>query len=1170
MASLEELLAKEGFKERSKKSRQRHRTSLGQKAVSMPLDLYRERNSVSSPPEVRIRTQRTKSDVSQLGAGRNRRPATDALQFKSLKVEDKNDAQEIEDGGERDSYDAPEDENYENLKLISRYEVRNNTEFQEKSRFNDDDHNKSISHSLLNELQEIETVKDKYCHDLKVNEITEDLTEEGGNGVRSAKQRLEKMSFGKNPQIKKLQSYKSIGVLKRNQTLERMESEPAIDEIAIQSMILIVSVYVKRFLKDGNFRTSVRRSCMSCLSFPNSKELKHAENGVVVNFIQAIETIERFAEEIGDPKELKRACLQLSVIAGFNSNDLKDGFTSGIPNSDLAACAHLYLSVIYNLQRKDRVSAKHLLQVFCASPFQARKSLLPELWNQLFLPRLLHLRVWYDQEVQAIPNTSTRLKKMELLERVYNEILDSGTYQFAVYYKERLAEGIEGPTFPSIHVPTRSVCGTSQDSYEPSQETEPVPVGSIVSQPMISKRLYESVFGHSNKLDSPGEVNDEEWGEHFTTSARDLHGSVEHDSTATHFSEGGTYIEQLHMCSLEDAPLPVTAEGLFLTPENARRSHPMAIEEMKELKEGIVTQCRQNSSENKAILNLLSHTKANELALKKLAKSAFHLQEVGDSPDSIATTPLMYSEGMTKPNLCNNCNIRSCVNCEFKKNVLASTATNAELPVTSSSAAQLSNYRYSEGSSFVSSIPKDFICPLTGQLFDDPVTLETGLTFERVAIKEWLDRGNKTCPVTGKTLQCIMVPFTNLVLKRVIDGWKSKHCKNLSVLATQVAGSSYNHEYGSKDEAAISILEQLLTSFNTEETMENAKHLISLGGLQFLVRRFEFGSLEEKTCVAMLLSCCIMADGGCRNYIARNIEKPSLVELLHSRQTNSRKNGVLLLTELICLNRRTEITSLLSSFHNDGIMDTLHVLLVYLQSCPLEQRPVVAVLLLHFDLMAEPRKYSVYREEAVDAIIIALECSATNEKVREQSCRSLYILGGHFSYSGDTLTAAWLLKEAGFCDGSEANSFNNDDEEMPTEEEGKASEEWWRNLTVLLLVNGKKSFLECISKCLGSGDTNLVMACLTTVAWLSYSLASMSDAELQLSAFSILIPMLKKNLEQGEIEHRVLASLSLFNFSKVSECRALLVTFAGKIMAPLHSLTEFTWTAEQLLSDISS
>lgn len=104
---------------------------------------------------------------------------------------------------------------------------------------------------------------------------------------------------------------------------------------------------------------------------------------------------------------------------------------------------------------------------------------------------------------------------------------------------------------------------------------------------------------------------------------------------------------------------------------------------------------------------------------------------------------------------------------------------------------------------------------------------------------------------------------------------------------------------------------------------------------------------------------------------------------------------------------------------------------------------------------------------------------------------------------------------------------------------------------MLLLVNGKKSFLECISKCLGYGDTNLVMACLTTVAWLSYTLASMSDAELQLSAFSILIPMLKKNLEQGEIEHRVLASLSLFNFSKVSGELLLLFRYDGQLFLVL-------------------
>lgn len=90
------------------------------------------------------------------------------------------------------------------------------------------------------------------------------------------------------------------------------------------------------------------------------------------------------------------------------------------------------------------------------------------------------------------------------------------------------------------------------------------------------------------------------------------------------------------------------------------------------------------------------------------------------------------------------------------------------------------------------------------------------------------------------------------------------------------------------------------------------------------------------------------------------------------------------------------------------------------------------------------------------------------------------------------------------------------------------------NLTALLLGNGKKSFLECISKCLGSGNSDLARACLTTVAWLSHALASMSEAEFQLSAFSFLIPSLKHNLENEHVEDRVLASLCLLHFSRIS------------------------------------
>lgn len=71
--------------------------------------------------------------------------------------------------------------------------------------------------------------------------------------------------------------------------------------------------------------------------------------------------------------------------------------------------------------------------------------------------------------------------------------------------------------------------------------------------------------------------------------------------------------------------------------------------------------------------------------------------------------------------------------------------------------------------------PKDFVCPITSTLFDDPVTLETGQTYERKAIQEWLDRGNSTCPITRQSLQSTQLPRTNYVLKRLIASWQEQN-----------------------------------------------------------------------------------------------------------------------------------------------------------------------------------------------------------------------------------------------------------------------------------------------------------------------------------------------------------------------------------------------------------
>lgn len=70
--------------------------------------------------------------------------------------------------------------------------------------------------------------------------------------------------------------------------------------------------------------------------------------------------------------------------------------------------------------------------------------------------------------------------------------------------------------------------------------------------------------------------------------------------------------------------------------------------------------------------------------------------------------------------------------------------------------------------------PKDFVCPITTHVLEDPVTLETGQTYERKAIQEWLERGNATCPITRQKLHSTQLPKTNYVLKRLIASWQEK------------------------------------------------------------------------------------------------------------------------------------------------------------------------------------------------------------------------------------------------------------------------------------------------------------------------------------------------------------------------------------------------------------
>lgn len=67
-------------------------------------------------------------------------------------------------------------------------------------------------------------------------------------------------------------------------------------------------------------------------------------------------------------------------------------------------------------------------------------------------------------------------------------------------------------------------------------------------------------------------------------------------------------------------------------------------------------------------------------------------------------------------------------------------------------------------------IPTHFRCPVSLDLMKDPVTLPTGITYDRTSIEKWIESGNKTCPVTNQNLTTFEIT-PNHTIRKMIQNW---------------------------------------------------------------------------------------------------------------------------------------------------------------------------------------------------------------------------------------------------------------------------------------------------------------------------------------------------------------------------------------------------------------
>ncbi|KAF5472883.1 hypothetical protein F2P56_009551 [Juglans regia] len=892
--------------------------------------------------------------------------------------------------------------------------------------------------------------------------------------------------------------------------------ELAIDEAAIRAVISILTGYIGRYVKDVKFRETVRLKCKSCLV----RKKMEPDNGIFMNMELGIESVEKLVEDQATRKELRMKTLRnsirlLSIVDSLNSRKSKNGSTCGTPNSHISACAQLYLAIVYKFEKNNRISARHLLQVFCDSAFLARTHLLPDLWEHFFLPHLLHLKIWYTNEVETLSNLDyvKKEKVMKALSKAYNEQMDKGTAVFALYYKEWLKVGVKAPPVPIVPLPSKPSYGSSKrrssDSYT-SQSSMNRNLYRDVLVPTFERRSMDLVDPDGPSMDT-GDLKEEvklcthedncsfvNKGDrtHRRSSSQNLRDSRVELCTET---KNADYIEFLACRSMPTERNHTAQIGSVRKEENTHSS---------ELSRAIYTVCTSDS---------LSEC---EISIRIICKA--WLDSHGDPVIEAALSEASIIEGMLE--------------------VLFASKDDEILELIISIFAEFVGRKEVFRRIILNSDPRlDIFLRL----------LRSSSLFVKAAVLLYL--------LKPKAKQMISFEWVPLVLRVLEFG------DHMQILFTVRC---------SPQVAAIYLLHQLLTGFDEDRNLENARQVVSLGRMNLLAQGIERGDSHDRSNAALLMSRCIRADGSCRNYLAENLNKASLLELLVLEcRKNSNSCAFALLTELLCLSRTRMIKFLCGLKEAWSGMNTMNILLAYLKRAPPEEYPLAAAILLQLHLLGDTTKYSVYREEAVEAVITSLDCRLCNNKVQEQSARALLMLGGHFFYSGEASAESWLLQRAGFHENT-GDSFRSKeiviDGFIHSNEEEEAIEDWQRKAATVLVRSGNKRLLAALSESIANGIPSLARASIITVTWMTSFLHSVGEEDLQSMACSILMPQLLESLYcRKDTEERVLASYSLLNLFKNSECVSMLSSWDKELLGNLQNLSLVTWTARELISIIT-
>ncbi|KAL0345224.1 UNVERIFIED_CONTAM: putative E3 ubiquitin-protein ligase LIN-1 [Sesamum radiatum] len=381
--------------------------------------------------------------------------------------------------------------------------------------------------------------------------------------------------------------------------------------------------------------------------------------------------------------------------------------------------------------------------------------------------------------------------------------------------------------------------------------------------------------------------------------------------------------------------------------------------------------------------------------------------------------------------------------------------------------------------------------------------------------------------------------------------------------------------------ASLILLGDIIRSSSEARLAKIVRSIVTTNSIEKIVISLQAEQVEERIAAVTILLRCVLEDGKCRNIIAEKAELAPVLEIFVRVNDAERFEIVHLLSELVKLNRRNLNEQILHLLKDEGTFSTMHNLLMYLQNALQDQSPIVAgtervgSLTTAVVFQDEPRKMSIYREEAIDALISGLRNSEF-PVAQISAAETVLSLQGRFSYSGKSLSRAILLKRAGLDRSYRAfmrkdkRRHNISADDQDTKEDEKSGEEWERRVAFALVSHEFGLLFEGLAEGLKSRYEELQSVCFMAATWLTYMLSILPDTGVRGAArVCFLNHFVSVFKSRNNTEDRALSMLALNTFIRDPEGLQGLGAHMKDILKGLRELKKSSIMAVEMLKVLS-